>query len=266
MSPPEGYSKASPGQVCHLKRSLYGLKQASRQWNAEFCLKLQAYGFVQSAHDHCLFYMISDTRCLALVVYVDGVLLAGSHESDIEALKLYLDRLFTIKDLGYAKYFLGIELVRGTAGLYLNQRKYVLDILQDAHMLECKPASTPLPPGLKLMATSGTPLLDPDRYRRLVGRLLYLNMTRPDITYSVQHLSQFVTSPTTAHWDAATHVLRYLKGSPSIGLFYPSSGSFTLESYSDADRGVLSRHGVLLTGYCVFLGGCAVAWKTKKRV
>ena len=103
--------------------------------------------------------------------------------------------MFTIKDLGYAKYFLGLEIARSLEGTAINQRKYVLDILTDTGMMGAKPASTPSPKGQKLTADQGAPLPDPERYRRLIGRLLYLNITRPDITFTIQQLSQFVGSP-----------------------------------------------------------------------
>ncbi|KAL0347878.1 UNVERIFIED_CONTAM: Retrovirus-related Pol polyprotein from transposon RE1 [Sesamum calycinum] len=110
MVPPEGYDKAHGGLVCRLKRSLYGLKQASRQWNIELTSKLESYGFTQSPHDHCLFTLRKDSLFLALIVYVDDVLLTGNSLDDLNAVKSYLDDLFTIKDLGNAKYFLGLEL------------------------------------------------------------------------------------------------------------------------------------------------------------
>lgn len=105
-----------------------------------------------------------------------------------------MDHHFTIKDLGSAKYFLGVELARTPKGITLCQRKYISDILKDACLLDCKPAATPLPHGLHLRKNDGTPLEHPDRYKRLIGRLLYLSMMRPDVTYAVQQLSQFVTS------------------------------------------------------------------------
>ncbi|KAK6143486.1 hypothetical protein DH2020_023834 [Rehmannia glutinosa] len=265
MVPPDGYSKAKPGEVCHLQRSLYGLKQASRQWNAEFCLKLQQFGFTQSAHDHCLFLRQTDVGFLVLLVYVDDVIISGTNLSEIDALKRYLDDLFTIKDLGYARYFLGMEIARNSDGTVLNQRKYILDILHDTGMLDCKAALTPLPPGLKLRGKEGDPLADPERFRRLIGRLLYLNLTRPDVTYSVQQLSQFVNSPHSSHWDAAMHLLRYLKGSPSVGLFYSAHNSLHLEAYCDADWASCAESRNSLTGFCIFLGSCLVSWKTKKQ-
>ncbi|KAK4386150.1 Retrovirus-related Pol polyprotein from transposon RE2 [Sesamum angolense] len=114
MVPHEGYAKARDGLVFCLKRSLYGLKQASRQWNIELTSKLEAFGFKQSSHDHCLFTMRIDSSFLALIVYVDDVLLTGDSLDSLSYVKHYLDDLFTIKDLGHAKFFLGLELARST--------------------------------------------------------------------------------------------------------------------------------------------------------
>lgn len=206
MTPSAGYSKAKPGRVCKLLKSLYGLQQASKQWNIEFTKQLQIFGFQQSSADHCLFVKSSSTSFLALLVYVDDVLITGTNAADIEAVKKFLHAKFTIKDLGAAKFFLGIEVARSPSGIFLNQWKYVLDILEDTGLLGSKPVSTPLLRNFKFIATS-TPHYDPERYRRLVGRLLYLNLTRPGISYTVQQLSQFVNSPYHQHWDAATHLL-----------------------------------------------------------
>lgn len=126
-----------------------------------------------------------------------------------------------MKDLGLARYFLGIELCRTEQGTLLNQRKYILDILKDTGLTGAKSTKFPPPQNLELALDKVKPLSDPKSYKRLVGRLLYLTLTRPDISYVVQHLSQFVSAPKDQHMLAATHVLRYLKGSISQGLFYP---------------------------------------------
>ncbi|KAK6119428.1 hypothetical protein DH2020_046828 [Rehmannia glutinosa] len=265
MVPPERYSKASPGQVCHLNRSLYGLKQASRQWNVEFCSKLVEFGFVQSPNDHCLFCKKSADSFLALVVYVDDVLVTGSNLADIDALKSNLHKLFTIKDLGHAKYFLGLEIARSSSGTYLNQRKYILDILKDVGLLGCKPVSTPFPHGLKLKGVFGVPCRS-GHLRKTHGCLLYLNLSRPDLTYCIQQLSQFINNPHSTYWDVAVHVLRYLKGCPSKGLFYSSAGSTNFQAYCDADWATCPDTRKSLTGFCVFFGDALVLWKTKKQV
>lgn len=106
---------------------------------------------------------------------------------------------------------------------------------------------------------------DPERFRRLIGRLLYLNLSRPDLSYSVQQLSQFMSCPRQPHWDAVMHVVRYLKGSISQGLFYPALSTLSMTGFCDADWGACAFSGRSLTGYCVFLGGSLVSWKTKKQ-
>ncbi|KAL0401838.1 UNVERIFIED_CONTAM: Retrovirus-related Pol polyprotein from transposon RE1 [Sesamum latifolium] len=199
MIPPDGYP-VKPGLVCKLERSLYGLKQASRQWNVELTVKLQEFGFVQSVHDHCLFILHTTRGLLALLVYVDDILLTGPSMDDLQSVKSYLHDPFTIKDIGDARYFLGLEIARSSNGIYLAQTKY-----------------------------------NPDSYRRLVGRLLYLGFTRPDLSHSVQQLSQFLNRLCEAHWTAALHVVRYLKGCPSKGLFLPATSSLVLKGYCDAD-------------------------------
>jgi len=122
-------------------------------------------------------------------VYVDDLLITGDNVTGINDLKVALDTAFTIKDLGHARYFLDLELSRSSQGIFLNQRKYVLDILCDAGVTASKPAKFPLPKGLKLNTKHGDILPDLEPYRRLVGRLLYLNITRPDISYATQRLS-----------------------------------------------------------------------------
>lgn len=176
------------------------------------------------------------------MVYVDDVLLTGTHETDINVVKQFLHTKFTIKDLGYSKYFLGIEIAWSSTATSLNQRKYILEILEDIGLLWAKHVTTPLPKTLKL-TTTGEAFLDSKCYRWLFGHLLYLNLTRPDIPYAVQKLSQFVGSPTHQHWEATIHILRYLKGCNSKGL------SFLQRAHSNWKHIVmLARLHVLIQG------------------
>ncbi|GAA0144153.1 transmembrane signal receptor [Lithospermum erythrorhizon] len=196
MTPPEGYTKASPGQSCRLRRSFYGLKQASRQWNVELTSKLLSYAFRQSVNDNCLFILHSDTVFLVLVVYVDDIPLAGDSEVEISNVNQFLHKQFTIKDLGLAEYFLGIQMARSYQGMYVSQHKYIMDIVNDVKMNYAKCAPTPLASYWSPQDENSSLLNDPSLYRSLVGRLLYLDFTRPDITYSVHLLSQFMQHPT----------------------------------------------------------------------
>ena len=265
MHPPAGYTKALPGQVYKLQRSLYGLKQASRQWNLELTKFLTGKGFVQSKSDYSLFSWHNGDHCIFVLVYVDDLLVTGNDVDGIAQLKQSLHSAYTIKDLGLARYFLGIEISRSSAGTSLNQRKYITDILSDAGMTGCKPAKFPLPQGLHLSTITGPALDDPEPYRRLIGRLLYLTLTRPDISYAVQHLSQILRSLAEPHYQAVVHVLRYLKGTVNKGLFYPADCDLCLHAYCDADWGSCRFSARSLTGYCVFLGSSLISWKTKKQ-
>ncbi|KAL0386163.1 UNVERIFIED_CONTAM: hypothetical protein Sradi_3010600 [Sesamum radiatum] len=139
MQPPEGYS-VPEGHVCKLKRSLYGLKQASRQWNVEFTSKIEGLGFLQSPHDHCLFTKSTATGLTVLIVYVDDILIAGESAADIQDIKTHLHNLFTIKDLGVTTYYLGLEIARSTEGIAVTQTKYVKDLILDTGMTQAKPA------------------------------------------------------------------------------------------------------------------------------
>ncbi|KAL0366828.1 UNVERIFIED_CONTAM: Retrovirus-related Pol polyprotein from transposon RE1 [Sesamum radiatum] len=218
----------------------------------------------QSAHDHCLYVKGSGASFIALLVYVDDVLLTSPSCALITEVKTYLDRMFTIKDLGLARYFLGLQIARSASATSITQTKYVTDILQDTGLINAKAATTPLPQGIKLSATGGAVLPNPEPYRRLVGRLLYLGFTRPDISFAVQQLSQFLQRPCESHWQAALHVVRYLKGTSATGLFFPSDNSFQLQAYCDADWASCLDSSRSVTGFSVFLGTALVSWKTKK--
>ncbi|XP_061348083.1 uncharacterized mitochondrial protein AtMg00810-like [Gastrolobium bilobum] len=193
------------------------------------------------------------------------MVLVGDNMDEINSVKQHLDQQFCIKDLGPLKFFLGLEIARSPHGIVVNQRKYVLELLADSGLLGAKAASTPMEPTLRLCQNQGDPCADPASYRRLVGRLLYLANTRPDISFAVQQLSQFVANPMIAHFDAAIRVLRYLKGSPGKGLFFSSSSSLTLSGFSDADWATCLDTRRSITGFCVFLGTSLISWKSKKQ-
>lgn len=270
MTMPPGYSQLTgkswpKNYVCKLHKSLYGLKHASRQWNQKLSSVILADGFTQAPSDHSLFVKCTSDVFLAILVYVDDILLIGSNDDAVVAFKDVLKAAFKLRDLGPAKYFLGFEIARNETGISINQRKYVLELLEDAGLLGCKPLSVPMEPNLKMSSTDGDLLEDPSVYRRIVGRLLYLTHTRPDITYAVHKLSQYMSQPRSVHLQAANRILRYLKNDPGQGLFFSATEASQLTAFSDADWAACPDSRRSVTGYCIFLGDALISWCCRKQ-
>ncbi|KAH9652494.1 protein kinase domain-containing protein [Citrus sinensis] len=251
--------------VCKLNKSIYELKQASRNWFSKFSSTIQQAGFRQSKADYSLFVKTNAKFSTFVLVYVDDIIVAGNDAAEVSRIKDFLAQKFYIKALGKLKYFLGIEVARSSRGIFLSQRKYALDILKDAGLLAGRVSHFPMEQQLRLSSTDGDLLSNPSSYRRLVGRLIYLTVTRPDIVFAVHVLSRFMHEPRTTHMDAAIRVLRYLKGSPGKGILLSSTSDLHIRGYCDADWGSCPTTRRSVTGYCTFLGDSPISWKTKKQ-
>ncbi|XP_021665139.2 uncharacterized mitochondrial protein AtMg00810-like [Hevea brasiliensis] len=153
-----------------------------------------------------------------------------------------------------------LEISRSKAGIVLNQRKYALDILSDVGFVASNPANTPMDYKLKL-STAETPLIDALQYRKLVGRLLYLTSTRPDIAFVVQRLSQFMDKPYSTHLQAAHRVLWHIKASPGAGILFPTQSEFQLKAFSDSDWVGWVNARKSITSFCVFFGSALICWR-----
>lgn len=266
MCQPPGFQDADrPSHVCRLKKAIYGLKQAPRAWYSELKKYLLSAGFQNSPADTSLFIYRHNGKFVYLLVYVDDILVTGTDAVLVQRVIDALAAKFSIKDMGNLSYFLGIETIRTSQGLHLMQRKYVTDLLQRTNMLNSKPVSTPLPTSPKLTLNSGAPLSDPTEYRRVVGSLQYLALTRPDVSYAVNRLSQFMHRPTEDHWNAVKRVLRYLSGTLSHGIFLKKQTRPLLHAFSDADWAGDTDDYVSTNGFIVYLGTQPLSWTSKKQ-
>ncbi|GJY48457.1 putative RNA-directed DNA polymerase [Tanacetum coccineum] len=265
---PDGYNNVDKSKVCKLNKSLYGLKQAPRQWNAKLTTALAEHGFEQSKFDYSLYTKHRSGMFIALLVYVDDIVITGSDIDGINEFKLFLSTKFLSKDLGSLKYFLGIEVIENDLGLCMTQRKYCMELLHEYGLLAARPVDIPLPENTILSCDeteNDKYLSDFTTYQKLVGKLIYLTNTRPDISYDVHCLSQHMHSPLQSHFKDALRVLRYLKGSPGCGVQFYKNQDLKLKAYANADWAKCPKTRKSVTGFCVFLGKTLVSWKSKKQ-
>ncbi|XP_020246350.1 uncharacterized protein LOC109824225 [Asparagus officinalis] len=254
MQPPPSFP-APPGHACCLCHAIYGIKQAPRAWFERFRQSLLSISFIESLADYALFYQSSASGTVILLLYVDDMIITRSDSSTITSLKQHLQSQFEMKDLGSLRYFLGIEVASSSCGYILSQQKYITDILECATLsdpsIATTPLFTPMEINLKLRHDDGHPLSQPTRYRELVGVLVYLSATCPDIAYAVHILSQFVSSPTFIHYAALIWVLGYLRGIITKSLSPPDS-SLSLRAYSDVGWADDVDTRRFTTDFCIF--------------
>ncbi|KAK6150593.1 hypothetical protein DH2020_015525 [Rehmannia glutinosa] len=263
--PPRFVAQGESAKVCRLKKSLYGLKQSPRAWFGRFSEVVISFGLTRCEVDHYVFYRQSSGKRLLLIVYVDDIIITGDDTRGINDLKNFLHLQFQTKDLGKLHYFLGIEVAQSDQGIFISQRKYVLDMLEEAGMLGSKPCDSPMDPNVKLLPNDGESMSDSGRHRRLVGKLNYLTVTRPDISFAISVVSQFLNSPRESHWNAVVRILRYIKNAPGKGIFYRDTCKINVVGYSDADWAGCPIDKRSTSGYCVFIGGNSISWKSKEQ-
>jgi len=170
-----------------------------------------------------------------LLVYVDDIIVTGSSPAEVSTLIATLATRFSLKDLGCLNYILGVKVIPSTTGIFLSQRKYITNLLHKSGMADTKPAFIPLSATDKLLKDYGDLLSSSTKYRALVGSLQYLSLTRPDIAFSTNKLTQFMQNPRTTHWTVLKRVLKYLAGSSDKGVFISTITPLNLHAYSDAD-------------------------------
>ncbi|XP_026377804.1 uncharacterized protein LOC113272116 [Papaver somniferum] len=268
MEQPHGFvDPQHPNHICLLQKSLHGLKQAPRAWYERFNQYLLKFGFSNSVCDTSMFiYQKGDARMI-LLVYVDHIILVGSSDDLLQSFINSLKNKFSMKDLGPLHYFLGIEATYDSPAkkLLLTQNKYSLDLLKKHDMLGCKICKTLVAQGQSASLCDETSQYDSTSYRSLVGGLQYLTLTRPDISFAVNYVSQFLHYPTDIHLQLDKRILRYIKGSLGQGLTLSSGNCSEPQSYSDSDWDGCPYTNKFTSRYCVFIGGNLVSCSSKKQ-
>lgn len=250
--------------VCKFLKALYGLKQAPRQWFSKLSSILLRMNYTQSQADHSLFVKHKADAVTLILVYVDDILICGNSEKEIQSIKSMLSATFHMKDLGSVSYFLGLKISRSPSGFFGSQKKYCIDLLKEYGVSDAKPLKVPMDSHLKLTPNKGTVMANAHPYQRLVGKLIYLTVTRPDIAFPVHVLSQYMHQPTPVHMQTAKRLLRYLVANPSQGILLASSSATALQAYSDSDWANCPVTRRSTTGFCIMLGDSPISCKAKK--
>nr|XP_016440311.1 PREDICTED: uncharacterized mitochondrial protein AtMg00810-like [Nicotiana tabacum] len=226
MRIPQGMVVSGTNMICKLKKSLYGLKQASRQWYSKLSESLISLDYSVSKNDYSLFIKSIDGCITVVAVYVDDIFLSGNDDKEI---------------------------------------KFTLDLLSELNCLDYTPVASPLDVAVKFKDVSGEPLSDPTLYKQLVGKLNFLTNTRPYLAFAVQFHSQFMHAPSSIHLTAAYHVLRYVNGTLCQGLLMSNASEFFLQAYCDSDWATCPTSRRSVSSYLVLLGGSLLTWKSKKQ-
>ena len=274
MTQPEGFKQNGSRLVCRLNKSIYRLKQSPHLWGEKLADVLQNMGFKRLCSDPSLFIFDKDGIKVIVPVFVDDITLASKSQEALDRFVTELATHFKLRDLGPTSYLLGIEITRNRPEkkLYLCQKQYILNKLEEFGMTDCRPVGTPMAPGVVLTRDQSPKTseeveeMENISYISAVGSLLYLAITiHSDIAYTASVLARFNSKPGIAHWKAVKHVFRYLKGTMDLKLEYgpnPSSNDLFI-TYCDADFGGNKDNGKSTTGYMVKIGSGAVSWCSK---
>jgi hypothetical protein len=262
---PQGFkTHDSQTHVYKLKKALYGLKQAPGAWYSRIGSFLMSLGFTKSKENSNLYFKVVDGGLVILLLYVDDMFLTEDEKLIIDS-KRKLVAEFEMKDLGMMHYFLGLEVSQRPSEIFLNQGKYVIEILKRFRMMDCKAMPTPMVTNLMLLSNTSSKTVDATIYKQRIGSLMYLTNTRPDICFAMNTLSQFMVEPRSVHLVAAKHVLRYLKGTIDYGLRYASDRGISLQGFTDSNW-VDSVADQKSTFRCCFsMGSTMISWFSKKQ-
>ncbi|WVZ53120.1 hypothetical protein U9M48_004106 [Paspalum notatum var. saurae] len=245
--------------VYKLRKALYGLKQAPRAWYARLKSFLLKSGFVMGSVDKTLFLLSRGGDTLIVQIYVDDIIFGGSSHALVSSFAEQMSREFEMSLMGELQFFLGLQIKQGLEGTFVHQAKYARDILKKFNMGDSKPMTTPMSTNTALDVDEDGEAVDQKEFRGMIGSLLYLTATRPDIQFAVCLCARYQASP------RILTIKRYLKFTPELGLWYSSGSSFFLRGFSDADHAGCRIDRKSTSGTCQLLGTSLVSWSSRKQ-
>ncbi|CAH9075913.1 unnamed protein product [Cuscuta europaea] len=268
----EVYVEQSPGFIiptqssCVYKhrKTLYGLKQAPRAWYDTLSLFLVNHGFTKGKVDKTLFQISVANHILLVQIYVDDIIF-GSTNEELCKFSQVMQSQFEMSMMGELSYFLGLQVKQVPEGIFINQGKYTKDLIKKFGIEGKSSVKIPMNTSQGIGPDDEGKDVDAIMYRGIIGSLLYLTASRPDISFSVGICARYQSKPKESHLSAAKIIIRYIKGNPNAGLWYPKGGNFELIGYSDLDFAGCRLDKKSTSGHCQLLGGRLVSWFSKKQ-
>ncbi|KAJ9539510.1 hypothetical protein OSB04_032243 [Centaurea solstitialis] len=257
--PPGFVDPKFPDHVYKLNKALYGLKQAPRAWYDTLSTFLLSKGFVRGKIDSTLFLKKYPKHILLVQIYVDDIIFGSTNPKLCEKFELLMKSEYKMSMMGELTFFLGLQIKQSEKGIFINQGKYVHEMLKKFDLTSCTPMKTPMAPPLSLDKDSKGKPVDVTLYRGMIGSLLYLTASRPDIMYSTCLCARYQAEPKESHLTAIP------EGTPNMGLWYSKDSGFDLTAYSDSDFAGCKIDRKSTTGGCHLLGGKLVSWTSKKQ-
>ena len=266
VSQPPGFEDhKNPEHVYMLKKALYGLKQAPRQWYERLSEFLLSQGYSRGNSDKTLFLKKKSEDIILVQVYVDDIIFGSTNEEMCEDFVKTMKSEFEMSMLGEMNFFLGLQVKQLKDGIFISQEKYCKELLKKFDMNQCKAISTPISTSCQLDQDSAGKSVDQTKYRGLIGSLLYLTASRPDIMFAVCLCARYQSDPKESHYNAAKRILKYLQGSKDVGLWYPNKVSLNLIGFSDSDFAGCKVDRKSTSGTCHMLGSSLISWHCKKQ-
>ena len=264
---PEGFViQGKEDRVYRLHKALYGLKQAPRAWYGEIDGYFTECGFEKSSSEATLYTKTRGENDILIVsIYVDDIVYTGSNQGMLNEFKKDMKEKYEMTDLGLLHHFLGMGVIQTDSSIFIHQRKYASSLLNKFGLTDCKPVSTPLVATEKLIKDDGSGAVDEENYRKLVGSLLYLTATRPDVMYAASLLARYMHGPSNKHYGTAKRVLRYVKGTLDYGLMYEKGKKAVLMGYCDSDWGGSIEDSKSTSGYAFSFGSGVFSWASVKQ-
>ncbi|XP_020978111.1 uncharacterized protein LOC110271503 [Arachis ipaensis] len=252
--------------LCLMASEVYGLKQAPRAWYERLSKFLIEKGFRRGKVDTTLFIMIENKNILLVQVYVDDIIFGSTNESFCKFFSNLMQSEFEMSMMGELNFFLGLQIKQGKEGTFVGQTKYCKELLKRFGMDNAKAMDTPMSTTCYLDKDDQGKNIDVKKYRGMIGSLLYLTASRPDIMFSVCMCARYQTNPKESHLSAVKRIMKYLLGTLNVGLWYPKGSTCDLIGYSDSDFAGCKLDRKSTSGTCHLLGNSLVSWHSKKQV